>query len=381
MRIAHICLSNWFVDGVGYQENELVRTHVADGHEVLVIASTETHSDSRTLIYIQPTDYIGQEGARVVRLPYQKWLPHKFMTKFRAYRGVEKLLDEFKPDSVLFHGTCGWELLTVAKYVIDHPHVQFYVDSHEDQYNSARTLLSRELLHKQFYGRILRSVMPVVRRILCYSPESIDFVESTYGIPRQRLELYPLGGRPIPDEEYIERRNRIRREYKISDSDILIIQSGKQTKRKKLMESLLAFKQLDASNIRFFICGTIDKSIEADITTVCNSDSRVSLLGWKTFAELTDLLCASDIYLQPGTQSVTMQHSLCCRCAVVLDDVPSHRIYVQNNGWLIGQDGTLPEILKQLPKTELESKKLNSYAFAIEHLDYKKLAKRIFQAA
>ena len=381
MRIAHLCLSNWFVDGVGYQENELVRAHVADGHDVLVMASTETHSDSGTLIYIEPADYVGQEGARVVRLPYRKWLPHKLMTKFRVNRGLRKLLEEFKPDSILFHGTCGWELRTVAKYVAECPYVRFYVDSHEDQYNSARTLLSRELLHKQFYGRILRSVMPLVRKILCYSLESIDFVESVYGIHRERLELYPLGGRPIPDEEYIERRNRTRREYEISDSDILIIQSGKQTRHKKLMESLVAFKQLDASNVRFFVCGTIDKSIEADVIAACNSDARVSLLGWKTFAELTDLLCAADIYLQPGTQSVTMQHSLCCRCAVILDDVPSHQMYIHNNGWLIGRNGSLVKILKQIPEADLEQMKLNSYIFACEYLDYKKLAKRIFLPA
>ena len=48
--------------------------------------------------------------------------------------------------------------------------------------------------------------------------------------------------------------------------------------------------------------------------------------------ELNDLLCGTDVYLQPGTQSVTMQNSLCARCAVVIDDVPSHRIHHEGIG-------------------------------------------------
>ena len=42
MKIAHICLSCFYIDGFSYQENELVRQNVSDGHDVLVITSTET---------------------------------------------------------------------------------------------------------------------------------------------------------------------------------------------------------------------------------------------------------------------------------------------------------------------------------------------------
>ena len=42
MRILHLCLSAFYIDEAGYQENHLVQQHVKDGHEVLVIASTET---------------------------------------------------------------------------------------------------------------------------------------------------------------------------------------------------------------------------------------------------------------------------------------------------------------------------------------------------
>ena len=68
MKICHMCLSCFYIDGYSYQENELVRQNVLDGHEVFVIASTETYAEDRTLSYIRPGDYEGGEGAPVCRV-------------------------------------------------------------------------------------------------------------------------------------------------------------------------------------------------------------------------------------------------------------------------------------------------------------------------
>jgi len=115
MKVAHICLSCFFIDGRAYQENELVRQHHADGHDVLVIASTESHAPDGSVVYVEPADYVGEEGVRIVRLPYHPWLPAKLGRKLRIHRGVQGLLSAFGPDAILFHGLCGWELSTVAR--------------------------------------------------------------------------------------------------------------------------------------------------------------------------------------------------------------------------------------------------------------------------
>ena len=69
MRILHLCLSCFYIDDAGYQENHLVRQHVADGHEVLVIASTEIFDGKGGLGYAEPGSYIGSDGAKVIRIP------------------------------------------------------------------------------------------------------------------------------------------------------------------------------------------------------------------------------------------------------------------------------------------------------------------------
>ena len=378
MRIAHLCLSNFYIDGRSYQENELVRQHHDAGHEVLVLASTETHSSEGKLAYVRPGDY-DDNGVTIRRLPYRGWLPKKVMIKLRMHPGVYGELTRFAPDSILFHGTCGYELLAAARYAREHKHVRFYIDSHEDWNNSARTFVSREVLHRRFYGPILRKAAPCAGKILCVSSESIDFVHDLYEIPRDQLEWYPLGGSPVAPSEYEHRRVATRARLGLTDENKLFVQSGKQTRRKRLLEALSAFASVDDPDLRLVLVGVLGDDIRADAEPLIAADDRVDFVGWKNPAELTDLLCAADVYLQPGTQSATMQHSLCCHCAVILDNVPAHELYKNDNGWFIDATHELAKAVEAAAGSDqLQAMGERSFQFASERLDYRRLADRVF---
>ena len=66
-----------------------------------------------------------------------------------------------------------------------------------------------------------------------------------------------------------------------------------------------------------------------------SAEHAKALLSVKDAQELMQLLCAADVYVQPGSQSATLQNSICCRCAVIVDDVPSHHPFVNGNGWMV----------------------------------------------
>jgi 1,2-diacylglycerol 3-alpha-glucosyltransferase len=85
MKIVHFCLSCFYIDGYGYQENQLPARHVKDGHEVTIIASTESFNDQREPCYLKPGEYMGTDGARVIRLPYIGGIPAAMARKVRAY--------------------------------------------------------------------------------------------------------------------------------------------------------------------------------------------------------------------------------------------------------------------------------------------------------
>lgn len=375
MKIVHICVSCFYVDGYSYQENELVKHHVKQGHDVHVIASTENYIDAK-LSYVEPGVYEGKDGAKVTRLSYSRILPHFIMKKLRILPQLLSKLEMLKPDIIMFHGLCAWELRTVCAYVKRNSHVKLWVDSHEDSNNSARTLGSK-LLHKAFYRPVIQSVISNINEVLCISYETMQFVSRMYGVSESKLKFFPLGSNLIAKSAYSKIREDIRRTLNVQDNEILFVQSGKQTSRKRLLESLRAFDDIDAKNLRFVIVGSISSEIEQEAFDIIDRQKNIEFLGWKTSDELTGILCAADVYLQPGTQSATMQMSMGARCALILDDVLSHKPYVVKNGWLINDENSLKDILNDISdrKCNLVNMKNESYKIAEDLLDYEKQAK------
>lgn len=382
MKIIHCCLSCFYIDGYNYQENMLVREHARAGHEVLVLASTESFDAQGKLVYCSPGRYRGNDGADVVRLPYRGLLPHALMKKIRAYPDVYRYIHEFSPDVILFHGACAWDLLTVVRYKKKHPSVKLYVDSHEDFNNSARGVFSRNLLHGLFYRPIFRRSIPFFEKALCVSIETMDFIRSFYGCPEDKLEYFPLGGAIVQDSVYETVRAGVREKYHLKANELLFFQSGKFDQKKKLVESITAFRQLPyVENVKYFIAGVLQDDVKSQVETLLAGDERITFLGWKDADELLRLLCAADVYVQPGSQSATLQNSICCRCAVIVDDVSSHYPFVKGNGWLVNDEERLVDAFNDavlaFQSGTIELMQATSLYIARELLDYEKMARRI----
>jgi 1,2-diacylglycerol 3-alpha-glucosyltransferase len=377
MKILHVCLSCFYIDNAGYQENLLVRQHVNDGHNVLVIASTETFDENGGLSYVKPNNYLGSDGAYVIRIPYVVWLPHSLARKLRVHSGVYSQITDFAPDVILFHGCSGNEIVTVAKYAKNNPDVLFYADSHEDFNNSAKGFLSRHILHRLFYRQRFLIALPSIRKILCVSTESIEFMRVLYDVPEDKIDFYPLGGFVLTDEDRVLRRKITRKKFDWGDEILVFLQSGKFTYRKKLVESLRAFKNLPGDHLRFSIVGLLTAEVRSEVEAFIENDPRIKFLGWKSSEELTDLLCAVDVYLQPGSQSATMQHSLCCGCPVIIDDVPAHHAYIDAEVTLINSKLSLQAAMAEALEWQFEKKVASALSFALKYLDYKVLADRV----
>ncbi|MER0362515.1 glycosyltransferase [Vibrio vulnificus] len=379
MRILHICLSNFYIDDVSYQENMLVKEHVEAGHEVKILASTQVFDKDKKLTYVKPSTYTCAEGAEITRIDYLNILPRKLMAKLRIHSGVYEFIRSFEPEVIMFHSMCGWELLTVCKYIKNNPNIRVYFDSHEDFNNSARNFASKYLLHYLYYRPIAKIASKYAKKILCISLETMDFLSDFYGLDIDRLEFYPLGGVIKSEQAYLASRQKVRESLQVKDEQIVFIQSGKFTARKKLIESLTAFTKVRDDNFVFLIAGILDTPLENEALKLIRSDCRIRFLGWQSPADVDGLLDAADVYLQPGTQSVTMQASLCARCAVIIDDVKSHKPYLENNGWYANNADSIVEVLMSISeqKCSISSMSEESFKIAKSLLDYKQLALRI----
>jgi glycosyltransferase involved in cell wall biosynthesis len=379
MKIAHVCLSSHYSVGLTYQENMLTDIHARDGHEVLVVSDCQAYSQGQ-LVDVPPQDERLSNGIRLVRLPFAWVLSRWISGKIRKATGLAPLLEEFKPDVILFHGVAGWELRTVGAYKRAYPSIRLYLDCHEDIYNSGLNIVSRVLQYKLLTRWLLSSILDQVEKILYVSEESRDFLVTMYQLRDERMEFYPLGGLLIEREAKAEIRRKVRNRLSIAEESLVYIHSGKLDPGKKTLQIIDAFSNLSDTTAILLIAGRIPDDQAAVLNAAIASDSRVKFLGWQNGAELTELMCASDAYLQPGTQSASLQVALCCGLPVIVYPYSSHAPYVQGNGCYVKSSDEIKKWFDTFSQDRDMLKRMSnaSYAVARNLLDYNKLAARVY---
>jgi len=374
-------LSCFYIDNANYQENQIPRQNKKDGHEVMIIASTDVFNNNINEGRTKPCNYLNEDGITVIRLPYKKIFLKSISIKVRAYPKLYELINDFSPDVILFHGIAAYALLTVAKYKKEYPKIKFYVDNHADYHNTGTNFLSKHILHRFFYKPIIKKCLPYIDKIFYITYETLFFLKNEYHISEEYLQFFPLGGTIPQALERNKIRKRIRLALNISEEEILMIHSGRLVPEKRTIETLKAFKQVADMKFRLLIIGTMDKDISAIAMPLINSDSRINYLGWIKGELLKDYLCASDLYLQLGDQSATMQDALCSGCAAAIFPYKSHKYLLNDSVFYIETIDDLVKILKIIStdRSILEEKRRESFFIAENSLDYQKTTRIIYQ--
>ena len=382
MKILHLCLACFYIDNYTYQENILPRINHEDGHDVRILASTETYVDNAHLGYVEPSEYVTEYGVPIKRLPYVK-VGNSFVThKFRAYPHLYEEIAAFKPDVIMCHDLAFWSVLDVIRYKKAHPAVKLYADTHTDYYTSATNWLSLHILHRVFYRYLVRKALPYLEKYLCISDECRRFSIENYGVPEELTEFYPLGGILPTEEAYQAHRAARRAELGVQPDELLLVHAGKLEPQKKTDSLLRAFAAVPELKARLAVIGSIPEENKAELLAQMDADPRVTYLGWKSGDDLQEYLCAADLYCQPGKVSAIMQNAVCCRCPVMLYP---HSGYVKdydygNVLWVKNEDDMIREFQKLAAgETDLAALQRNSERCAKELLDYRALAARLYR--
>ena len=149
--------------------------------------------------------------------------------------------------------------------------------------------------------------------------------------------------------------------------------------KKRTYELLYNFNKVKNKNLRLIIIGVFSEELQEKIMQLINEDNRVLYLGWKSSDELIKYIAASDLYVQPGSQSATMQSSLCSGTPVLFTNVESHKSFMKGNAFMINEPHEMEAIFYQIiedPSILREMSQM-SYKLAYELLDYKKMAEKI----
>lgn len=312
MKIAHLCLGNFFVENFSYQENLLTKYHVQMGYEVVVIASLESYDHDGNHIYLKGKfDYVNEFGVRVIRLEYSNNLFFCLNQRLRIYKGLSEILAQISPDIIFSHNLSFYDLYKVKNYLNKNREVKFFCDNHADYYNSARNWVSKFILHKIIYRLQVKKIIPFVDKAFGVTPMRCEFLIDMYGLPRNRVELLPLG---VDDKDLVIDSEVVRAKVcsKLGiDQGSFIISTGGKIDRKKNLDLLFeAFLGINVGPVELVIFGSISEELSEEYLSVVNSHKNIHWMGWLNSEEVMDILSASNLACFPGTHSTLWEQSI-----------------------------------------------------------------------
>ncbi|WP_348745373.1 glycosyltransferase family 4 protein [Tenacibaculum sp. 190524A05c] len=307
----HCCLAAFYIDNYSYQENILPKLHKIQGHDVKIVASTETYVDNKNLGYIEPSSYINENGIEVTRLPYVSWLPGIIGRKLRKYKGLSKILQQFNPDIVFLHDAQFLSVLEIKSYVKKNPDVKIFADCHTDFINSGRGWVSKNILHKILYKWMIQQIEPHLSKFYGTLPIRCEFLNEVYGVPKSKIELLRLGADDtaynLDDKESI--KNRFRKKYDIPTNSQIIITGGKIDERKKIHWLLEAFKEINREDFFLVVFGVPNQETK-ELIKPYEKLKNVIFVGWLNSVEIYNTLLAGDLAVYPGTHSVLWEQTV-----------------------------------------------------------------------
>lgn len=376
MKILHICLGSNFTVGLTYQENYLIEENLSDGHEILVVTNDLYFNNGKICKSSTINKIIKiEENCYMIRLPFQKF--GLLTNKIRKVKGLYKIISEFSPNIILFHGICSYELITCKNYIKTHPNVRFIIDTHADQYNSATNILSKILIHKLMYRWFYKNVENYVEKVLFIDENSENFMINNYHVDTKKCVYFPLGGKLKNDKEYFNLRETYRNKLNLRD-EIMIFHTGKFDHLKKTIDLIDTFIEVNRSDLLLVIAGIFNEEIEKDALKKINSTKNIIYLNWICKDDLDGYLCACDVYAQPGSQSATFELALCNRCPAIVFPYDNYTRFYEKSIFMTKNNTDLTKILANLKLNELYEMSLISYTKAKENLDYSNIVKKMY---
>lgn len=309
MRICHLCLNGPYNEGWNYQENILPKYHALQGNDVYQIVTPYIWEGTQ-LKESTDKEYINEHGVHIYRCYAKKGLIGG--TRFNRYPEVYSLLEKINPEILFIHDVQCLDMRTVAKYLKKHPHCIVYADNHSDFSNSARNLVSKNIIHKIIWKRMANIIEPYVRKFYGVLPARVDFLIDVYGLPKDKVELLVMGADDEIVNDAVKLGNIIktRREFNISEKDFLIVTGGKiNSSRPETIELMKAVSEINIPNIKLLVFGTVSNELKAEFDKCC-SLKNIVYVGWQESRKTYYLMAAADLIVFPGLHSVMWEQSV-----------------------------------------------------------------------
>lgn len=381
MNITHICLNGTVTDHFSYQENLLTKYQKLNGDKITIIASEWVRDSNGQLMKDTRSDYINENDIRVIRLKLKGI--DRWKKKIRRYKNLIDTIDYTQPHILFIHGCQNIEIKKIVEYLKDNLQVVVFVDNHVDFSNSARTWLSKNILHKIIWKKYANLIEPYTKKFYGVLPARVDFLVDIYKLPNQKVALLEMGA----DDERVKEVNRLnvrvntREKYGIEDDDFLITTGGKIDFSKiQTLNLINAVKNINNSKVKLLIFGSIIPELKKDIDSLLE-DGKVIYIGWMKSEDTYELFASSDLVIFPGRHSVFWEQTVGQGIPLIVKywEGTTH-IDVGGNLKFLYKDNIseIESIINLLVNNDQEYNKMKSIAQSkgIEQFSYRRIAKK-----
>lgn len=317
MKIVHIAPNAPYNDYWGYQENLLPKYQKKLGNEVTLIITNMMHQDDK-IIETECNDYILNDGVRVIRRKYKKYLIPKITNLF-AFMPVYNLLNEIKPDFIFYHGLVSCTIFDVIKYKKKHPDCKIVQDNHLDYNIGNKFSTIKGKILRLYYRNINKKSIKYIDRIYGVTPWRKIYAEDYFKIPNSKTDVLIMGA--DDDKMKLDEKDRIRKKirykYKISDNQFLIVTGGKIDKKKKIDILMKACSEVDGVTLLIF--GSVSNEIKKDFNKLCKN-SNIIYVGWIKADKVYDYFYAADLAFFPGQHSVLWEQACASKVPCVFEE-------------------------------------------------------------
>lgn len=309
MKIVHLTIDCFFIDGYSYQENIMMKYHAKMGHQVTVIASLVSFDEKGNKCLLpHPCEYMDPNGFKVIRLQYSS--PISINRWLRKYEGFKDALEKEHPDIIFSHNLGYRDTSLVANYLKRNPHVKLFCDNHVDYINYGKNWIVRNVLNTGIRAIYAKKLIPYITTSFGVTPMRCRYLKDVYGMPSSLVQFLPMG---VDDEaipaDRMDVRKKIRKALEINETDYVIFTGGKIDKLKNTHILIEALQLLNHPDVHLLICGVLTPEMEY-LKDIIDSRSNIHYLGWCNAEQVMNYMVSSDIACFPGTHSTLWEQSV-----------------------------------------------------------------------
>ncbi len=317
MNIVHVI--NYFQPRLGYQEYFLAREQIRCGHNVTVITSDRYYPFRNYDVAYKPligrrirgAGHRVEEGIPVIRLrtfaelKYRVWLLN-----------LEDTILSLKPDCVIVHNILANAFRTMRLKQRGH-RFKLVVDEHLIEHVRNKSWLAR--YYNGMKRRRIGSHLDQVEKFIGVTDESCEIMQKLYGIPREKIEHIPLGA---DSDLYVydrSQRERLREYLDISESDILLVSTGKINPDKGVETLIRAFSQVAGDKVHLLMVGSVDWHYKQHLLSLLDDEKRRMVIfhDFVLNRRLPEYYSAADICVWGDTISASMLEAMACSRPII----------------------------------------------------------------